>query len=1558
MGIRRNSPSHLQLGKGNGKVNESSPFESSPFSPAASTRMFWQGRDSGSPVRPTSENQDPLGRRDSLLSPSKRSSIENLKRASRVKNSAIFAREQKNEYDPNNVTLLDRPLASGRPLNAQVQSNVFGGRGVGGYQHSQSSEQGSDSLVKDGLRESVQSCGDVTPRFPSKDQPSPTKSSMSKRAQAHAKAMGFDPENGTWSDDDDGKNQRELPGGRVLRRHAKSVTFDQAPPQVNEYEMTTPDPSSVASGSREGSYDSAEDEMEESFERGSSLEREDSFDASLEDTDKTPVVLPEDWKFMTPEKAAATHELAQHEEDPFDESYGSPEPTAQPGMTDYRPHQTSVNSVDSNGQPRPLPPLPPMSSPRLPDSPSSNSLSETVERVSSSRRMLPSPPPPSSVSKNDIRRMSGTSMSLEDRLRLMMLQDQDKQKQEQRERRMRRANSKEPSPTHDNVNDTFDLTEAVVEDSYATEEVASPPRISRESILKRIRSQQDLELDDENEMSDIPSSSPQRPLPLDPDIPIPSRENDHDATMTVDMSFEAHVTIKQEPVDDEDETDLDAIPEYYRTQLGENLDDDDDDTSQYSRPSAEAQLPELKKPVLSSNDEQDTPRANSPVHNETLPADGANQASLAGFANFGLGDTFELGLKSYMTPSPPAEAMVKPQKPIEKDYSIEETSTRPLTPQLRPDLASNSRLEDDVSEPGTPDSVIRRPYSPTPPSEDLKVPDSLATVKNTGGKLKTRPSLTPADIDSMKETRRRVSDQGTTSETDKRPSSEGSFASKTSNNSSLQPSIVEESLGTSRNSAFMQLDLPRDDYGDGLGGLGLDKEFDRVIENQKVQFERSLDHLYFPSRTRMGSGNESPEYAKLTSASRQEGKGFGALAQAGAEFIPGQAFTPNYDSMNANRGPMKQRGYLMRQNTKVVVASNHAGEERSGIPTSIAEAQAAAAKAPSPTSPTRKASQQTWTTEPWNGKVRRKSIKMAGGSPRKKVVDAGPVPPLPGQTSNVQESQMETVEEDQHDDLEDGAERGRLFVKVVGVKDLDLPLPRNERTQFALTLDNGLHCVTTAWLELGRNAPIGQEFELVVLNDLEFQLTLQMKMEEPKETRPTSPSKAPISPTKKTSTWGKVFGSPKKRKELEAKVAQEAKRSSSPVKKEPTAYELAQGIVARDGSFARAYVALSEHESNCFGRPYSVDITAFNEWAMEEVSSFRGSNRSKKGNEQTTLQRRPPYRIGKLELQLLYVPKPKGAKEEEMPKSMAGAVRELARAEELSARSYEGHLSQQGGDCPFWRRRFFSLSGTKLTAYHEATHQPRATINLAKAAKLIDDKSALIQKETSARGGGRRKSAFAEEEEGYMFVEEGFRIRFANGEVIDFYADDRTSKEGWMKVLGEIVGKGASSTTTTSTARINAWAEKVLKRERSLKERVLRKQRVPSDKSKGHAQAQGQTAVRTGSGGSAKTGPEFASRDFATNPSPRKGSKDRPTSPTKGTIDPAQWVASSKALPPVEKSPQKSPQKQQSPQRPGHARTESHLGHGGLSGKAASPVKGKDSRMDRPKSMILDGRFY
>lgn len=120
-------------------------------------------------------------------------------------------------------------------------------------------------------------------------------------------------------------------------------------------------------------------------------------------------------------------------------------------------------------------------------------------------------------------------------------------------------------------------------------------------------------------------------------------------------------------------------------------------------------------------------------------------------------------------------------------------------------------------------------------------------------------------------------------------------------------------------------------------------------------------------------------------------------------------------------------------------------------------------------------------------------------------------------------------------------------------------------------------------------------------------------------------------------------------------------------------------MIAQDGSFGRSYVALSDHEKHAFGRPYTVDIACFNEWATEEQPS---SVKSKKSTTSTASQRRPPYKIGKLELQLLFVPKPKGAKDEDMPKSMNSCIREMREAETVSTRSWEGFLSQQGGDCP------------------------------------------------------------------------------------------------------------------------------------------------------------------------------------------------------------------------------------------------------------------------------------
>ena len=371
----------------------------------------------------------------------------------------------------------------------------------------------------------------------------------------------------------------------------------------------------------------------------------------------------------------------------------------------------------------------------------------------------------------------------------------------------------------------------------------------------------------------------------------------------------------------------------------------------------------------------------------------------------------------------------------------------------------------------------------------------------------------------------------------------------------------------------------------------------------------------------------------------------------------------------------------MRQNTKVIHASSDGVEEKTDLKV------------------TKDAKSQSWSVEPWKASnspgTRRRSLK-GSDSQRKKPTDPGrqhhanamaiskDLPPVSEDTVEAPPTKPATPAEEEEDNTQ--GERGRLFVKVVGVKDLALPLPKGEPTYFCMTLDNGLHCVTTSWLELGKNAPIGQEFELVVLDDLEFQLTLQTKLVQPPPPVTAAASvKAPsiastnLAKVKSKSAFHNIFTSPKKRKEMERlqlleqqqRQAQQAALLRQPAAP-PTAWELLHNLVARDGSFSRSYVSLKDFESKAFGRPHTIDVPCFNEWAVE-MSSVKGKKNYIK---------KAPYKIGKLEVQLMFVPKGPSMTDNDMPKSMNSAIRELKEAENVASQTFEGHLSQQGGDCP------------------------------------------------------------------------------------------------------------------------------------------------------------------------------------------------------------------------------------------------------------------------------------
>ncbi|KAF2751440.1 DUF1709-domain-containing protein [Sporormia fimetaria CBS 119925] len=1299
---RRNSPSFNQQTKSMMFSKENSPFGSSPFE--KSPRLFWKEQTVSPKGRFGSEN-DYENEPSPLLSP-KRSSIENLKKASRVKNSNMFLREQKHEYDPASVQPLDRPLAAGRPLSTQFQGAAFSANNTSRKQNDEfRTHRRGESLTQVPMLNATKTSPTKLPTQstfrettpPVESRPQPTKSSLA--SPVRFRYADYNPDSSVFSDEDDPSH----PTPRPLRRHAKSVTFDAAPPVINEYEMVTPDPSSIASGSREGSYDSQQDE-------DMSFDQDDSFDASLEDTEKTPVVLPEDWRHMSPDVADVS--LTDTNDDVFNARDSSPMPNAPTGRN---------GSTASDGDSRPLPPLPPTQS----HSRDVNTgLAAAAERASGARRSLPQLPQLSGFSKEDLLNMREGSMTLEDRLDLMNIggdRDTDTPTQQQPEKSIESGNEAHTQGA-EKEDDTVDSPKA--------------PRISRESILRKVKSRNFNEYDSYDYDAE---SSPERSYgdlaDLDPDVPIPSRE--------CSSNFDEHPREISAPPEGYSESVLDAYSlaetteAYTEAEAAEAEDtsregsvihhplhdtaEEDDDASHYSTQPDE-------QPTSQSTIETSGPSSPAEQPSVFTAAEATKNDDL--FASF-QDSTVDLSLDPLRASF---ETAPSPLDTAPKIGAMREFLLRPETPE--------SMQNGQTEEPGTPESVIRHPsgvsevdvpvvdVEPPRDSNSPVVPEEFATIKGAGGKLKTRPSLIPEDVD-MAETRRQVSGQHPPPVPERSPkrqslSLEVGHVSEWDSQLSLKSSTKEGLI----------LDI---DIGDDSNDLsfGLDKEFDHIIEAQK-------------------------------------------------------------------------KGYLMRQNTKLVVASSRqfSDEKPAG------DTEKAPKPAPANSRKTSAERKPAWTTEPWNGKHRRRSLRTASGARR--VAPSGPAPPLPGQESAVAGG-LDSVEEANGEELEDGTERGRLFVKVVGVKDLDLPLPKTERTHFQLTLDNGLHCVTTSWLELGHSAPIGQEFELVVLDDLEFQLTLQTKLEPPAHPEVTAaPVVRPASPKKTHSGFRSLLSSPKKRKEQERKQQEEAERAAlqqqqeaqAKRKQQPTAWDLLHNLVGPDGSFARAYVCLKNHENDAYGRLLNVDIPCFNEWAVDD--SGVSSVKSKRGG----VVRRPPYRVGKLALQLLYVPKPKNATDDDMPKSMNACIRELREAEQVKGKQFEGHLSQQGGDCPYWRRRYFRLDGTTLTAFHETTRQPRATINLAKAKKLIDDKTAL-QKPSQTKGGHRRRSAFAEDEEGYMFVEEGFRIRFANGEVIDFYADTTAQKEEWMSVLSEIVGKDVASG--------KAWTEMVLQKERREKMRAQKK---------------------------------------------------------------------------------------------------------------------------------------
>jgi hypothetical protein len=820
---------------------ESSPFDSSPHI-GNSPRDFWKGQTS--PSRFSTEN---YFERETSPSVVKRRSIEKLMQASRVKNSSMFAREQKNEYDPASVPVVERPLAANRPLTVQLQGNAYGGRGLEGARQENPVFKGhrrGESQNKIPLLSPTKTNGSSPQRSeqspspsPSRQQASPTKSALSSKPVHNTFPRAFDPQNGMWSDDEE---QQTISPPRALRRHAKSVTFQPGPPEIQEYETVTPDPSSVASGSRQGSFDSYDDDDEDdiiSLDQGPS-DADDSFDASLEDTEKTPVVLPEDWRHMSPDVANNT--LANTFEDPFaSNNQGRSTPSEQ--WNAYR-HA----SVNSDNDPRPLPPVPGfLQNNSRPGS--ASGLASVAERVQAAHRTLPTPPRAAAISKSDLLGMKKESaMTVEDRLRLMGLDDQTSPKDSASKEAARlRKHGLGIHVYEDEV--SADDDDTVTGEQYKVEETKIESfrfqRISRESILRKVKSR----TFDHNDDYDLAN--------LDPDVPIPSRE--------VSSNFDddvPDVPIKQEEEED-DIVDLYSVAEvdvvehedggfaressviHHDMSGTHSQEDREDATSCYSSQDP-AEVQQHGATTGRDNDDGPPTPTQANMIKTSTPRHSGDHMNLPEFSSFIDDADFQSGFASYlsnsMTPPPPQV----PEKDVRNapelltnkkldmssvhQYFQRETTGDYETPE--------PTGENELVEPGTPDSVLHHPVAPlaSPGRDSPMVPEQVATVKAPGGKLKVRPSATPADIASMAAARRQVSGQHAPPIPEKSPKRNSMSLDEDSQLVEFEKENHDVSASpTKRRQSFRKLDITDTSFGEDIS-LGLDQEFNRVIESSKV----------------------------------------------------------------------------------------------------------------------------------------------------------------------------------------------------------------------------------------------------------------------------------------------------------------------------------------------------------------------------------------------------------------------------------------------------------------------------------------------------------------------------------------------------------------------------------------------------------------------------------------------------------------------------------------------------------------------------------------------------
>ena len=384
---------------------------------------------------------------------------------------------------------------------------------------------------------------------------------------------------------------------------------------------------------------------------------------------------------------------------------------------------------------------------------------------------------------------------------------------------------------------------------------------------------------------------------------------------------------------------------------------------------------------------------------------------------------------------------------------------------------------------------------------------------------------------------------------------------------------------------------------------------------------------------------------------------------------------------------------------------------------------------------------------------------------------------------------------------------GKVFVMVDSFTPTDLPVPARP-TSFHCILDNGLHMVKTATVPLqsGRGAvsKIAQEFELIQHKNLEFSLTLVVQRDahlvQPQ--RSSSPSRREHgSPTLKG--LSRFFTSPKKQA---AKREQQEREAAAELASQASRAEPMLAYINREGAFGRTGVIFERVASQCYARCLVLDLPVHG--VSNPTGSISGpsstASRSQLSMQSQDFRQNLNKVRGTLRLKLFYLPPLPNVPRDGLPENLGECIRGMQHAAWHRAVPWQtGTLTQLGGDCVSWRRRPVQAQGQYLICFNAVTKKPTVKIDMSKAVCVeelgnhVNAGSMIFPAATSqAMGRSRTMASYAttatvaeeEDADANYHVDRSFRITFADGERITFFADTEAEKSQWVKVISDIVG--------------------------------------------------------------------------------------------------------------------------------------------------------------------------